>query len=151
MALVGAVLVLAGCSSEDPETTPTACLAGADGYLTALELAPDAVLLEGSVPISDCLVPDQSSAGLADVGSAAVAAATELNAEATDRGGGRAAVELGYLVGAIESGAADTAGIHVDLVRRIQSAARFSADAKGTGAAFERAFGEGYAAGRETG
>ncbi|HSI81256.1 MAG TPA: hypothetical protein VK919_11475 [Solirubrobacterales bacterium] len=61
------------------------------------------------------------------------------------------AVRLGYLVGAVEAGAADTGGIHEDLVLRLNSAAGFAGDGGSLGARFERGFGEGHAAGRERG
>lgn len=149
--LVATALVLAACGSDEPEPTPLACKQGAEAYLAALAAGPEPALLEGSVPISDCLVPDQSAAELNDVGAAMVGAATTLNERATERPAGVATTQLGYLVGSIEEGASETAGIHTDLVRRINSAARYSADGKGPGAAFERAFGVGYAAAREAG
>ena len=34
-------------------------------------------------------------------------------------------MRLGYLVGAVQEGASETSGIHTDLVRRIESAARY--------------------------
>jgi hypothetical protein len=147
--LIGAI-ALTGCGSSDPETTPVACLDGADPYLTALEAAPEQVLIDGE-PISACLVRDQPAGQLNEVGSAAVAAATELNEEALKRPRGAAATQLGYLVGAIERGAEDTKGVHADLVRRINAAARFSEDGAVPGAAFERTYGAGYAVGRESG
>ena len=71
--------------------------------------------------------PRTRSAGdLADVGEALVEAATELNAEARKEPGGQANIELGYLLGAVEAGAARTDGIHSDLVRRLDVAAHFS-------------------------
>jgi hypothetical protein len=149
--LLAAALLLGACGSSDPESTPTACLQGSGAYLSALEAAPGPVRLEGSVPISDCLVPGQSAGELNQVGAAMVEAATGLNERALRRPGGGAAERLGYLVGAVEEGAAGSAGIHTDLVRRINSAARFNAGGEAPGAAFERAFGAGYAAARESG
>jgi hypothetical protein len=142
--------VLIACGSE-AEPTPSACLAGEDAYLAALDSAPGEVLLDGSVPIGECLVKAQSAGEINTVGSAMIAAATELNAAARRRPTSEATSRLGYLVGAVEAGAADTAGIHTDLVRRINSAARFSDDAAGLGAPFERTFGAGYAAARDGG
>jgi hypothetical protein len=154
--LLGALLVagsigLVACGSDDPDPTPTACLQGPDAYLTAVEGAPDEVLLDGSVPIRDCLVPEQPSGQLNSIAEAVIPAATRLNAEVQKRPAGAAATQLGYLVGALEQGASDTAGIHTDLIRRINSAARFSDDPEGLGAEFERAFGAGYQAAREQG
>lgn len=148
-----ALLALAGCGSEEAPETPAACLAPASAYLSALEAAPGEVRLEGSVALSDCLVEDQPPGALGAVGKSLVDAAEELNREAREDPGGRASVELGYLVGAVQEGAADTGGIHADLVIRLDAAARFAGpkDGDGLGAEFERAFGEGYAAGQAGG
>lgn len=148
--LAAAALLLAGCGQE-AERTPGACLGGTGAFLTAVEAAPQQVLLEGGTPISDCLTKDQPAGDLSQVGQALIVAATKLNGEARGRPGGRAATELGYLVGAAEEGAANTGGVHTDLIRRINAAARFSKGGGLLGAEFERAFGAGYAAARESG
>jgi hypothetical protein len=140
-------VVLTACSSSEDEDAPAACLAGADTYLTALRAAPDEVRLEGETPISDCLTPDQEGGQLAAIGKEMIAAATRLNAVAQQDPGGREALELGYLVGAVEKG---SEGIHADLGRRLDTAARYSPDGL-LPAAFERTFGPGYAAGLESG
>jgi hypothetical protein len=150
LAVLASLALLAGCGSEEEET-PTACLGSAGDYLDALEAAPGAVRLEGDTAISDCIVPAQEGGELSQVGSATVDAATRLNAEARREPSGDATVQLGYLVGAIQEGAADTGGIHADLVRRIDTAARSSGSGEAFSAAFERAFGEGYAAAQEGG
>ena len=75
------------------------------------------------MPISDCLVPSQEAGELANVGQAMIVTATKLNSEARRDPGGDAAVQLGYLMGAISKGADS---IHTDLVRRLNSAAQFS-------------------------
>lgn len=149
LAALAAVLVI-GCGSDD-ESTPAACLAGDDAYLAALESAPGEVRLEGGVPISDCLVEAQSGGELGQVGEGMVAAANELNRQARRDPAGDATTQLGYLIGAVQEAASTTGGIHEDLVLRLDSAARFSNEGKGLGAAFERAFGAGYAAGQESG
>jgi hypothetical protein len=141
---------LAGCGEEDVET-PAACLASSRGYLDALRQAPEPVLLDGSTPISDCVPADQDPAELGQAGEQMIAAATQLNAEARREPSGQATVELGYLIGAVQQGAAEGGGIHADLLRRLDAAARFNEDGKRLPASFERAFGEGYAAGQETG
>lgn len=147
--LLAALLVVACGSDSDP--TPRACLQDAAAYLAALEGAPEQALLDGEVPISECVIPDQPAGELNTVGSATVAAATELNARAQRRPGGKAATRLGFLVGSIEAGAADTGGSHTDLIRRLNSAARLSPDPAGLPAEFERTFGAGYQAAREAG
>ncbi len=147
-----ALLVVAGCGSDDPPDTPVACLDGAPSYLRALEVAPADVRLDGATPISDCLVEEQGSGAQAQVGEAIVTAATELNREARRDPGGSATQRLGYLVGAVQEGAAATGGIHEDLVLRVDTAARYAGPGgEPFGAPFERAFGQGYAAGQAGG
>lgn len=146
-----AAVVAAGCGSNGTEvSTPSACLGTSQDYLAALDSAPGEVRLEGTVPISDCVVPQQQPGALATVGEATTGAAAELGAEARRNPRGDAAVELGYLIGAVEEGASSTGGVHADLVRRLGTE-RFAGDGKSPGAEFEQAFGEGYAAGRATG
>ena len=146
-ALAASGILAAGCSKSEPEDTPSACLAGSDVYLTALEAAPGEVRLEGETPISECLVPEPSSGDLSESGRQMIKAATDLNGGARRDPTGPEAVQLGYLIGAIERGS-DSA--HSDLVLRINSAARFSPEGL-LPAEFERTFGEGYNAGREAG
>jgi hypothetical protein len=145
-----ACALIAGCGSDDAET-PAACLSSTSDYLEALEDAPGEVRLGGTTAISDCIVPSQEGGELSQVGSATVEAATRLNAEARRDPEGEATVQLGYLIGAVQDGAAETGGIHADLVRRLDTAARATEGDEATSAAFERAFGEGYAAAQEGG
>lgn len=138
----------ASCSSDDDEGTPTVCLSGSEEYVGILARAPDEVAFEDGTEISECLPPEQSGGDLADVGEEMIAAATTLNAQARENPTGAAAVQLGYLVGAVENGAD---GIHADLVRRLNSAARFTPGGGLLPAEFERTFGEGYNVGQESG
>jgi hypothetical protein len=142
----------AGCGAEDSEeTAPAACLGDAGTYLAALEDAPGEVLLDGETPISDCLSEGQGGGQLATVGESAVEAATQLNSKALSDPSGEATVQLGYLVGALQEAAAQTGGIHEDLIRRLDAAARYTPKGESLGPSFERAFGEGYAAGQDRG
>jgi len=143
-----AALVAAGCGAKQNDLAPAACLASNEGYLRALEAAPAQVRLAGSTPISDCLVPEQDAGQLANIGHEMVVAATKLNGRARLDPGGPATVQLGYLIGAVSKGADP---IHTDLVRRLNAAARFSQSGGAMPASFERAFGQGYAAGHSTG
>jgi hypothetical protein len=144
------VALLWGCGSDD-EAAPAACLVPAESYLEALQTAPQPVRLEGSTPISECLVPDQDPAELGQIGEALIDAATRLNSEARGDPSSAATVRLGYLVGAAQQGAAESADVHTDLLRRLDAAARFNQGGEPLPASFERAFGEGYAAGQESG
>jgi hypothetical protein len=149
---VAGLIALAGCGSEDEPETPAACLQASGAYLSALEAAPGEVRLDGTTPISDCLVANQPSGALQTVGKSVIGAATELNGEILDRPDRRTIARLGYLVGAVQEGASDTGGIHEDLVRRLDAAARYSGPSgKPFGVGFERAFGVGYAAGQASG
>ncbi len=142
-----ALVCVAGCGSSEPDQAPAACLSPSPEYVKALAAAPGEVLLRGEVPISDCLVPEQSGGQLAAVGEQMIAAATTLNGEAQRNPAGADSIRLGYLVGAVERG---DDGIHADLVRRLNAAARFSPGGL-LPAEFERSFGRGYAAGLESG
>jgi hypothetical protein len=147
---VSALAILGGCGSTD-SSTPVACLEGIAPYLVALKSAPGAVELEGETPISECLVENQTGGDLAAVGTAMVAAATKLNAEARAEPGGAANVELGYLLGAAQRGADRTDGIHVELIRRLTAAARYSPDNRPLPPAFGHAYREGFDAGEARG
>jgi hypothetical protein len=139
-----------GCGNDDPET-PLACLGDREAYLIALEDAPAEVRLDGTTPISDCIVDGQSGGELGQVGEALVATATELNRRAQDDPAGEATVQLGYLVGAVQEAASTTGGIHEDLVLRLDAGARLNSGGGALPAEFERAFGQGYAAGQASG
>lgn len=103
--------------------------------------------LDGETPISECLAESQAGGDLAAVGTAMVAAATRLNSEARESPGGGAALRLGYLVGAAERGAAETEGIHADLLRRLRAAALYSPAGGGLPAAFLSSYRRGVEAG----
>lgn len=143
-------LIAVGCGGPS-ESTPVACLEGAGTYLKALEGAPDSVKLRSETPIGDCLAENQQGGELAGVGTAMVAAATRLNAEARARPGGAANLQLGYLLGAAERGAEDTEGIHAELIRRLSAAARYSPDNQPPPAVFLHVYREGFDAGRAGG
>jgi len=119
-----ATVLLVGCADE-PVNTPTACTTGPEVLGEALERAPGPARLEGRIPISDCLVPNQPDGDLMDFGSSAVEVGTQLGRESRSPGpeGIAAAIRAGYLVGAMEKGSADTGGIHAVLIDRVRSAA----------------------------
>jgi hypothetical protein len=146
-----ASLTLAACGSESEADTPVACLGSAGTYLRALEAAPGEVRLDGDTPISGCLVSEQDAGQLAQVGKSVIAAATELNDEVRRTDGEQATIELGYLVGAVQEGASATSGIHQDLVRRLDAAARYIPGGGTFPVEIERVFNRGYAAGQKAG
>lgn len=148
--LTAAFALLAGCGSAD-ESTPVACLEGADAYERALKAAPDEVLLGDETLISECLPRNQSGGDISRVGEALIETATALNAEARAEPRGDANLQLGYLLGAVERGAEESEGIHADLVRRLVVAARFVPDKQTLPPGFIPTYSDGYAAGQRNG
>ena len=140
------VSALAACGSKGSTSSPSACLEPVGAWLSALQSAPSAVRLGGQTPISGCFTGTESL----DVAQTAVKVATVLNAHARRDPGGRETVSLGYLDGAVHVGTTHVPS-EADLVRRIETAARYNPHGGSLGAAFERAFGKGYAAGEATG
>ncbi|MFN8161913.1 MAG: hypothetical protein U0R52_12810 [Solirubrobacterales bacterium] len=153
LALAGLLLALAGLAGcgSGAERTPAACLAGQAAYQRALRSAPGDVRLAGGTPIGDCLTPNQSAGDITRVGSALLAATTNLNAEARAAPRSPAPVRLGYLIGAVSAGAGDTGGIHANLVSRLTAAARFSPGGTPLDPALEAAYARGRAAGLRRG
>lgn len=117
-ALVALVLVIvAGCREADAKYPPE-CSNGPRSVRTALDKAPDGeVAIEGTVKLSDCLVPSDDAGPLASFGGSVMSVANPLVARAR-RGDQRALLELGYLHGALERGA--DSGIHNELVFRFE-------------------------------
>ncbi|HEX2234493.1 MAG TPA: hypothetical protein VHG69_14140 [Thermoleophilaceae bacterium] len=113
--LCAALLVACG---GDEQPVPAACSAGPAAVRTALQDAPGPVRLEG-VSLSDCLVEGASGGELQAVGTSFVRAASALAPEARRNPEGRAALELGYLVGAARRGGS-TQGVHAELLRRME-------------------------------
>jgi hypothetical protein len=146
-----AALALGACGSADEAKTPDACLSGAGYFSSALQRAPERVRLPGDVPISGCLVRNQGTGDLTNVGSTLVGVATELNAKARREPGGPPTVQLGYLVGAVTRGAAKTQGIHSELQRRVEAAALYSPAGKPPPEPFDHTYEKGYAPGRDDG
>jgi hypothetical protein len=149
---LGALLVsvATGCDSTNDET-PVACLDGPGAYIGALGDAPGEVRLSGEAPVSDCLAENQKGGDLAAIGAAMLNAATTLNAEARAEPGGAANLRLGYLLGAAQRGAAETGGIHAELLRRLAAAARYSPDNRPLPPQFLRTYRRGFDAGSTRG
>ena len=144
-ALAGVFLIalLAGCSREEEPELPAACKAGAVAYGQALVDAPNEVRLDGT-PISDCIDRSTASADLQAVGATLIDVASRLAEKARVEPEGPAAVQLGYLLGAVRRGAEKTPGTHYDMVKRLEQEA---GDLSRSSAAFRT----GERAGRETG
>jgi hypothetical protein len=117
-------LLVSACGETDPET-PMGCFVTAASFESSLRQAPEEVLLDGEVPISDCLPRNQKDSDLYEFGTVAVKVATKKSAQMSEPGpdGVKAAIDAGFLVGAMEKGAEDSEGIHATLVERVTRAA----------------------------
>jgi hypothetical protein len=148
LALVALAAGTAGCGAGDPPPLDAACTESSATIERALARAPQPVTLATGTPLSQCVSRARSDADLQTAGAILTRAADDL-ADRAQRGDAEAAVGLGYLVGAARRGAAHTAGIHAELQRRVESAARVIVDggAPEIGAALER----GVRAGEATG
>jgi hypothetical protein len=109
---------LLGACGDGEERIPAACAGGPAAVRAALRDAPGPVRLEGT-PLSDCLVEGASGGELQAVGTSFVQSAAALAPAARRNPQGRAAVELGYLVGAARRGGSPE-GVHAELVRRLE-------------------------------
>jgi len=117
-----AALLLAGCSTAEEEPQDVACTVGPDAVARALDAAPGRVAIEGTTTISACFRDARTDADLQNFGIVVTEVAEDLEQTAT--GDPRAALELGYLVGAARSGArASAGGASLELVRRIERTA----------------------------
>ena len=123
MAAIGTLLV-AGCGSSDSSSSdlPAACLGEPRTFLSALERAPAPVRLAGGVPVSRCVrLAARRDGDLQQLGVTLTTVADELHFDA--RANPRAAVRLGYLIGAVRRGARQTPGSAAQLARRIEQTA----------------------------
>lgn len=137
------------CGEPDPDT-PAACLGGPAEIRQALAGAPGQVRLGGGVAISDCLPRNQAAGPQQSVGRSLVLVAGKLAAAANGPGESEAAaLQAGYLVGALKRGAEDSEGIHATLVERVSSAA--TNRLKRSTGEVRAAYGRGLAAGLEGG
>lgn len=118
---IGLAALAAGCGQSRPRPLPPACTDGPDQVLQALRHAPDGVALTGGTKLSDCVRRAFDDAELQQLGYAFTPAADRLAARATPD----AAFQLGYLLGAVRRGAGKTNGVHVELVRRLESTVTF--------------------------
>ena len=141
-----AATAIAGCGSSGPEGLGAGC-ADREQLSAALEQAPGAVALQGGTTISGCVNSARSDSDLMTLGYAITATADRLAEEA--RGGDRrAALQLGFLVGAADRGASTSQGIQKELAYRLESSARRIESA---GPDARAAFETGRRAGREQG
>jgi hypothetical protein len=144
-ALMGIVVVLAGCGGGDGPVhvtnLPPECAGDFGGLVKALQAAPGRVTVSGE-PISHCFVVSEDSADLQALGTSLLSAAQQLGdrARAGDR---KAALELGYLVGAASRGAKRN-GLGDEIVRRLEAETTIGAAGK---TAYDRGLRAGTAGG----
>jgi len=140
--------VAAACTSgcgggQDPP--PTACSDGARTVLGALQRAPGAVTLEGGTLISTCVRRSLDTGQIQTLGFTYLAAAnSELRLMPHSDA---AALQLGFLVGAVRRGANKTNGVQLELVRRLDQVAGVGGPPGPRRAAYRR----GMAAGEDHG
>ena len=113
-----AALAVGSCGSSGPEALPAACLDQPATLAAALAGAPAPVRLSDGTSLSRC-VSTASDGDLQALGVTFTQLADDLRARA-DRDGA-AALQLGYLVGAVRRGAAATPGIAAQLARRVEA------------------------------
>jgi hypothetical protein len=117
-AVVGAA---AGCGSS-VKSLPPACSDGPAAIVRALAAAPAAVRLSDGTQLSDCVASAYDDGEVQQLGFSFTPAAERLAARRTPA----AALQLGYLVGAVHRGAARTNGVQGELVRRIEATITFA-------------------------
>jgi len=120
--------MVAGACGADHRPLSDACTQRPETIERALATAPGPVALTDGTRLSECVVRARSDADLQSLGLVVTRAADDLAARA--RNDARAAIALGYLIGATRRGAAKTNGIHAELVRRVEQAARAVADTR---------------------
>ena len=118
--LLAGALLASGCSEDDDEGVPTACREGSTALTEALREAPGRVTL-GGAPLSACIKDTIGGGELRDVGQAYVYVAARLADAAAEEPHGAEAVQLGYLMGALERGRIGAQGVGYELARRMRS------------------------------
>jgi phosphoribosylformimino-5-aminoimidazole carboxamide ribonucleotide (ProFAR) isomerase len=99
---------------------PAACEENAQAIRSALTRAPGDVRLSGGVRISSCFQQAASPADVQNLGAIFVDAADALAARVRAAPHSHAAVELGYLIGAVRRGARTDTGVHYESERRVE-------------------------------
>jgi hypothetical protein len=114
------LLALGACGGRTPP--PQACIqAQAADVLQALRSAPGHVALADGTPLSQCVRRTFEDSRLQALGATLTTAADALAQRM--RTSDAAALQLGFLIGATDRGAAQAAGLQGDLANRIAGAA----------------------------
>ena len=139
-----AALAVAGCSRSEGAGPSPECTVGAGEVAKALRAAPGEVRLVDGTAISDCVRRAESEADLQNIGLVLTRVAEDLEDRA--RTTPRAALELGYLVGAARRGAPSDSSLQAELVYRLERSAAIRMPVEA-----ERALAEGMRAGERRG
>jgi len=99
---------------------PPECLENATAVTKALEQAPGDVRLGGRTKISDCFQNAASTADVQNLGAIFIEAAHQTAERVRKAPHSKAAVELGYLIGAVRRGAHTDGGVHYESGRRME-------------------------------
>ena len=141
------LLVLAGCSKQEREGVPAACFGEPAELMSALRPAPGAVALADGTRLSRCVSTARTDGDLQSLGVSFGRLADALRGRVqTDAS---AALQLGYLAGAVRAGARRAPGGLADqLARRIHQLAQLG---PGAGPAAATALARGLRAGEGRG
>ena len=107
-----------GCSEQGRPPPSAACTAEPQEIVRALDAAPGDVRLADGTPLSECVRNAYSDAEQQNLGIVLTDVAEDLEAKAADDP--RAALRLGYLVGAARRGAPGDSSLQFELVRRLE-------------------------------
>jgi hypothetical protein len=111
--------LVAGCGNHDVVVSAD-CTEGVGPVTAALAHAPGEVRIRGNVLISDCFQPAASPADVQTLGAIMIETAHGLAERVRKAPHAHAAVELGYLTGAVRRGAHTDGGVHYETERRIE-------------------------------
>ena len=115
-----ALLAFGGCGDRTPPAQ--ACMEAQPGdIMQALTRAPRDVTLVDGTSLSQCVRRTIDDSGLQTLGAALTAAADQLAQRM--RASDAAAFQLGFLIGAVDRGADQAAGLQEELANRIAGAA----------------------------
>ena len=140
-ALILCLLALSSCGEGD-KSTPVGCLAGDEAVREALRSAPGEVAVEGT-RLSACLSDTTDGGELQEVGVAYLEAAAALADQAAGDPEGEAALQLGYLLGAVKRSETGAQGVGYELGRRLRAEAARVPEGSKAFARGERAGSEG--------
>lgn len=136
-------LIIAFAGEEEAEF-PLVCRSGSGAVSKALQAAPGVARFDEGTPLSGCFTRASDTGDVQQISEDFLATASPLSRAAQGEPEGREALQLGYLIGAVERGAKATQGIHNTMLRRMQQEAL---GLEGSSRSYER----GLAAGRARG